>query len=138
MFDDSKIDKTFYFANYFQKIYQFLCEWTKTLVNEHFDKLLITMLITWKNFTCNFQKTWNIFASTKTQNDTTKQNTRTNNNTSKKFAYEVLWKWKRSKLPRLPTKKSSSPDYLRAKRKALKIAKQYQDFPIYTELIENH
>lgn len=37
-----------------------------------------------------------------------------------------------------PPKKSSSPDYLRAKRKALKIAKQYQDFPIYTELIENH
>ena len=34
--------------------------------------------------------------------------------------------------------KSNSPDYLRAKRKALKIAKQYQDQPLYTELLKNH
>ena len=34
--------------------------------------------------------------------------------------------------------KSNSPDYLRAKRKALKIAKQYQDKPLYTELLKNH
>jgi len=34
--------------------------------------------------------------------------------------------------------KSSSPDYLRAKRKALKIAKQYQDLPLYNELLKNH
>jgi hypothetical protein len=33
--------------------------------------------------------------------------------------------------------KSSSPDYLRAKRKALKIAKQYNDLPLYNELL-NH
>jgi hypothetical protein len=30
--------------------------------------------------------------------------------------------------------KSSSPDYLRAKRKALKIAKQYQDTPLYLHI----
>lgn len=34
--------------------------------------------------------------------------------------------------------KSSSPYYLRAKRKALKIAKQYQDLPLYNELLINH
>jgi hypothetical protein len=34
--------------------------------------------------------------------------------------------------------KSSSPDYLRAKRKALKIAKQYQDYiiPLNENLIQ--
>ena len=37
-----------------------------------------------------------------------------------------------------PQRKSSSPDYLRAKRKALKIAKQYQDLPLYNELLQNH
>lgn len=30
--------------------------------------------------------------------------------------------------------RSSSPDYLRAKRKALKIAKQYQDTPLYLHI----
>jgi hypothetical protein len=34
--------------------------------------------------------------------------------------------------------KSNAPDYLRAKRKALKIAKQYQDKPLYIELLQNH
>jgi len=34
--------------------------------------------------------------------------------------------------------KSCSPDYLRAKRKALKIAKQYNDIPLYNELLQNH
>ena len=30
--------------------------------------------------------------------------------------------------------RSNSPDYLRAKRKALKIAKQYQDTPLYLHI----
>jgi hypothetical protein len=93
------------------------------------------MLITCKNFSCNFLKIGNIFATSNHNKMTLPNRTPEQLHTQ---AGQLLMRCYETangvNCHGYVPQRSNSPDYLRAKRKALKIAKQYQDTPLYLHI----